>query len=163
MGPTPKRATEVLRTDQARILSSLHALAERVEKLHEESMLDQLALAREVVNFVNIQVAPHARAAEYSLYPAADWASGESSRLTEAVRFERQLITRRCQALEKGISAGAPAGRLMHLCYAVLALISAHFQVTEEVLLPYLDKAFDSSKFEKEVMTPLRMERGAKR
>jgi hypothetical protein len=41
--------------------------------------------------------------------------------------------------------------------------VAAHFQVTEQVLLPYLDKAFDAARFEKEVLTPLRVERAAKR
>ena len=160
---TPKRSTDALRAEHARILERLEALGVRIEKLHESATLDQLALAREVLDFVKKQVAPHARAEEYTLYPAADWAAGEGSHLTEAVRFEHQLVQRRCEALEKEISGGAPAGRLMHLCYGILGLIAAHFQVTEQVILPYLDKAFDSARFEKEVLTPLRVERSAKR
>jgi hypothetical protein len=160
--PAP-RPTDGLRADHAKILGMLHALGERIEKLHESATLDQLALAREVIEFVNRQVVPHARAEEYTLYPAADWAAGEGSRLTETARFEHQLVTRRCQALEKAISGGAPSGKLMHLCYGILGLVAAHFQVTEEVLLPYLDKAFDAARFEKEVLTPLRVERSAKR
>jgi len=70
---------------------------------------------------------------------------------------------RRCQALEKAVSAGAPGGKLMHLCYGILGLIAAHFQATEEVILPYLDRAFDAARFDKEVLTPLRVERSAKR
>ncbi len=158
-----KRPTESLRAEHARILASLQALGERIEKLHESATLDQLALAREVLDFVARQVAPHARAEEYTLYPAVDWAAGEGSRLTETARFEHQLVTRRCQALEKAVSAGAPGGKLMHLCYGILGLVAAHFQVTDEVLLPYLDKAFDTARFEKEVLTPLRVERSAKR
>ena len=96
-------------------------------------------------------------------YAAVDWAAGEGSRITEVSRFEYQLVLRRCEALDKAIQAGSPAGRLMHLCYAILGLIAAHFVTTEEVLLPYLDKAFDQARFEKEVLTPLRVERGAKR
>lgn len=145
------------------MLVTLQGLGERIEKMHEAATLDQLALAREVLAFVSRQVAPHARAEEYTLYPAADWAAGEGSRLTEPVRHEHQIVARRCLALEKAISAGAPAGRLMHLCYAVLGLIAAHFEVTETVVLPYLDKAFDAARFEKEVLTPLRVERSAKR
>jgi len=161
--PPDKRPTDALRAEHARILASLHALAERLEKLHESATLEQLALAREVLDFVKRQIAPHDRAEEYTLYPAADWAAGEGSRMTELARFEHQLVARRCQALEKAVSAGAPAGRLMHLCYGILGLVAAHFAVTEEVLLPYLDKAFDAARFEKEVLTPLRVERSAKR
>ena len=47
----------------------------------------------------------------------------------------------------------------MHLCYAILGLVAAHFVSTEEVLLPYLDKAFDQTRFEKEVLSPLRVRR----
>jgi hypothetical protein len=83
--------------------------------------------------------------------------------VTEVPRFEHQLVARRCQALEKAISAGASSGKLMHLCYGILGLVAAHFQVTEEVLLPYLDKAFDAARFEKEVLTPLRVERSTRR
>jgi hemerythrin-like domain-containing protein len=168
--PEPKKQaanvpkpTASLRTEHAAIITRLSGLAERIEKLHESATLDQLSLAREVIDFVNKDIAPHARAEEYTLYPAADWAAGEGSKLTETVRFEHQLVARRCQALEKEISAGAPAGRLMHHCYAILGLVAAHFQVTENVLLPYLDKAFDAARFEKEVLTPLRVERSAKR
>ena len=163
MAPPDRKPTDALRQDHVRLLTQLHALGERVEHLHEQGTLEQLAIAREVLEFVAKQVAPHARAEEYTLYPAADWAAGEGSHLTDIARFEHQLVTRRCQALEKAVSSGAPAGKLMHLSYGVLALIAAHFQATEEVLLPYLDKAFDGVRFEKEVLTPLRVERSAKR
>jgi hypothetical protein len=145
------------------MLVTLQGLGERIERMHELATLDQLALARDVLAFVSRQVAPHFRAEEYTLYPAADWAAGEGSRLTEPARHEHQIVTRRSQALEKAISAGAPAGRLMHLCYAILGLIAAHFGVTEAVVLPYLDKAFDAAKFEREVLNPLRVERSVKR
>ena len=163
MGAPDKKPTDPLRQDHVRILTQVHALGERIEKLHEMATLEQLAVAREVLEFVSKHVAPHARAEEYTLYPAADWASGEGSRLTEVPRFEHQLLARRCQALEKAVSAGSPAGRLMHLSYSILALVGAHFQGTEEVILPYLDKAFDGPRFEKEVLTPLRVERTTKR
>ena len=158
-----KRPTDGLRAEHVKILERLHALGLRLEKLHESATLEQLALAREVLDFVKKQIAPHARAEEYTLYPAADWAAGEGSHLTEAVRFEHQLVQRRCEGLEKEIQAGAPAGRLMHLSYGILGLIAAHFNVTDNVILPYLDKAFDTARFEKEVLTPLRVERSAKR
>jgi hemerythrin HHE cation binding domain-containing protein len=159
-GPKP---TAPLRTEHASIMTRLTGLAERIETLHELGTLDQMSLAREVLEFVSKNVAPHARAEEYTLYPAADWAAGEGSKLTETARFEHQLVAKRCQALEKEISAGAAAGRLMHHCYGILGLVAAHFQVTEHVLLPYLDKAFDAARFEKEVLTPLRVERNTKR
>lgn len=163
MGAPDKKPTDALRQDHVRILTQTHGLGERIERLHEMGTLEQLAVAREVLEFVSKNVAPHARAEEYTLYPAADWAAGEGSRLTEVPRFEHQLIARRCQALEKAVSAGSPAGRLMHLCYGILGLVAAHFQGTEEVILPYLDKAFDGPRFEKEVLTPLRVERTTKR
>ena len=161
--PTPPLSTSALRAEHEKMLASVHAIAERVEKLGEQTTPLQMAQAREVLDFVRKQVAPHARAEEYTLYPAADWAAGEGSRVTEVPRFEHQLVSRRCEALDKAIQEGAPGGRLMHLCYSILGLIAAHFVTTEEVLLPYLDKAFDAARFEKEVMTPLRVERGAKR
>lgn len=145
------------------MVASVKAIAERVETLHEQTTPQQMLMAREVLEFVRKQIAPHARAEEYTLYPAADWAAGEGSKVTEVPRFEHQLIVRRCEALDKAIQTGVPAGKLMHLCYSILGLIAAHFATTEEVLLPYLDKAFDAARFEKEVLTPLRVERGAKR
>jgi hypothetical protein len=163
MTATAKRSTDPLRAEHARLMSTLHALGERIERLAESGTLDQLSLAREVIDFVHRQVAPHARAEEYTLYPAADWAAGEGSRVTEVPRFEHGLIARRCQALEKAVSAGAPAGKLMHLCYGILGLTAAHFQATDEIILPYLDRAFDGARFEREVLNPLRVERSAKR
>jgi hemerythrin-like domain-containing protein len=163
MSAPAKRPTDSLRAEHVRLLNTLHALGQRIEKLYESGTMDQLALAREVIDFVQRQVIPHARAEEYTLYPAADWAGGEGSRMTEVPRYEHGLIVRRCQALEKAISAGSPAGKLMHLCYGTLGLIASHFQATEEVILPYLDRAFDAARFEKEVLTPLRVERSAKR
>lgn len=145
------------------MLGALQAIGARVERLHELPTVEQMYLAREVLEFVRRQIAPHARAEEYTLYPAADWAAGENSKLTETVRCEHNLLTARCQALEQAIAQGAAPGRLMHLSYAVLSLIGAHFKVTEDVILPYLDKAFDVARFEKEVLTPLRVERSAKR
>lgn len=157
------RPTAPLRAEHATMMARVQALAERIETLHEQKTLDQLSTAREVVEFIRRQVAPHAHAEEYTLYPAADWAAGEGSRLTEPVRFEHVLVSRRCEALEKAIAAGAAPGKLMHLCYGILGLVAAHFVVTEEVVLPYLDKAFDAARFEKEVLTPLRETRKTKR
>lgn len=157
------RPTAALRAEHAAIMARVQALAERIETLHEQTTLDQLSTAREVVEFVRRNIAPHAHAEEYTLYPAADWAAGEGSRLTEPVRFEHVLVSRRCDALEKAIGAGAAPGKLMHLCYGILGLVAAHFVVTEEVILPYLDKAFDTARFEKEVLNPLRETRKTKR
>ncbi len=157
--PTPPRSTTSLRAEHEKMLTSLHAIGERVEKLGEQPLPQQMGLAREVLEFVRKQVMPHAKAEEFTLYPAVDWAAGEGSRVTEIPRFEHKLVARRCEALDKAIQEGAPAGRLMHLCYAILGLIAAHFVSTEEVLLPYLDKAFDQARFEKEVLSPLRVRR----
>ena len=157
------RPTAPLRAEHATMMARVQALAERIETLHEQKTLDQLSTAREVVEFIRRQVAPHAHAEEYTLYPAADWAAGEGSKLTVPVRFEHVLVSRRCEALEKAIAAGAAPGKLMHLCYGILGLVAAHFVVTEEVVLPYLDKAFDAARFEKEVLTPLRETRKTKR
>ena len=157
------RPTASLRAEHATLMARIQALAERIETLHEQTTLDQLSTAREVVDFVRRQIAPHAHAEEYTLYPAADWAAGEGSKLTEPVRFEHVLVARRCDALEKAIGAGAAPGKLMHLCYGILGLLAAHFVVTEEVILPYLDKAFDAPRFEREVLTPLRETRKTKR
>jgi hypothetical protein len=161
--PTPPRSTQALRAEHQKLLTSLHAIAERVESLGEQPLTQQMSLAREVLEFVRKQVVPHARAEEYTLYPAADWAAGEGSRITEVPRFEHQLVNRRCEALDRAIQTGSAPGRLMHLCYSILGLVAAHFVTTEEVILPYLDKAFDAARFEKEVLSPLRVERGAKR
>jgi|GEM_PF-3413569 len=161
--PTPPRSTQSLRAEQQKILASLHAIAERVESLGEQPTTQQMSLAREVLDFVRNQVVPHFRAEEYTLYPATDWGAGEGSRITEVPRFEHQLVNRRCEALDKAIQTGSSPGRLMHLCYSILGLVAAHFVTTEEVLFPYLDKAFDAARFEKEVLNPLRVERGAKR
>lgn len=161
--PTPPRSTQPLRAEHEKLLASLHAIAQRVETLGEQTTPQQMGLAREVLDFVRKQVVPHARAEEYTLYPAADWAAGEGARITEVPRFEHQLINRRCEALDKAIQAGSAPGRLMHLCYSILGLIAAHFVTTEEVILPYLDKAFDAARFEKEVLNPLRVEKAAKR
>ena len=160
--PSPP-STGPLRAEHEKIIASVQAIAERIETLHEQTTPQQMLMAREVLEFVRKQIAPHARAEEYTLYPAADWAAGEGSKVTELARFEHQLVVRNCEALDKAIMAGVPAGKLMHLCYSILGLIAAHFATTEEVLLPYLDKAFDATRFEKEVLTPLRVERGTKR
>jgi len=60
--PSPTRPTDSLRAEHARLLTTLQGLGERIEKMHEEATLDQLALAREVLAFVSRNVAPHARA-----------------------------------------------------------------------------------------------------
>ena len=166
MSPAPSAKplpTAALRAEHGKLLATIHALGERLEKLHEQTTLDQMTLARDVVDFVKRQIVPHARAEEYSLYPATDWAAGEGSKVTEIPRFEHQLVQRRLEALEKAISGGAPPGKLMHISYGILGLVAAHFTTTDEVLLPYLDKAFDTERFEREVLSPLRAERAAKR
>jgi hypothetical protein len=162
--PTGKaRATAALHDEHGKLLATIHALGERLETLHEHPTLEQLSLAREIVEFVKRQFIAHARAEEYSLYPAADWAAGEGAKLTEIARFEHQLVVRRLEALEKAISKGAAPGKLMNLSYGLLGLMAAHFTATDEVVLPYLDKAFDAERFEREVLVPLRAERATKR
>lgn len=159
----PAGATAALREEHKKLLEALNAIGSRIETLHELPTVEQMFLAREVLDFVRKRIAPLAHAEEYTLYPAADWAAGENSKLTEAVRYEQQLVEARCKALEEAIAKGVAPGRLMHISYGILGLVAAHFKVTEEVLLPYLDKAFDAARFEKEVMNPLRMERSRKR
>lgn len=162
--PTGKVSpTAPLREEHGKFLATTLALGERLEKLHEQTTLEQMSLARDVVDFVKRLIVPHLRAEEYSLYPAADWAAGEGAKLTELARFEHKLVSARLETLEKAISKGAPPGKLMHLSYGMLGLIGAHFTTTDEVVLPYLDKAFDAARFEKEVLSPLRAERAAKR
>ena len=156
---TPQKSTASLRTEHEQLLTQIHAIGERVEKLGEQPLPQQMGLAREVLEFVRKKIAPHARAEEVTLYPAVDWAAGEGSHITEIPRFEHKLIARRCDALDKAIQEGASSGRLMHLSYAILGLAAAHFVSTEEVLLPYLDKAFDPARFENEVLSPLRVRR----
>ena len=162
-GQPPQPSTAALRAEHEKLLASVQGMAERVETLHEQTTPQQMVLAREVLDLMRKHVAPHARAEEYTLYPAADWAAGEGSHVSEVPRFEHKLLERRCDALDKAIQAAAPAGKLMHLCYGILGLVMAHFAATEEVLLPYLDKAFDAARFEKEVLSPLRETRSAKR
>ncbi len=166
MAPTepPKSvATAALRAELGKFLSTIHAMGERLEKLHEQATLEQLSWARDVVDFVKRQIVPHLSAEEYSLYPAADWAAGEGSKLTETARHEHQIVARRLDALEKAISKGVASGALMHHSYALLGIIAAHIRTTDEAVLPYLDQAFDAERFEREVMTPLRADRAAKR
>jgi hypothetical protein len=67
-------------------------MGERLETLHEHATLEQLALARDVVDLVKRQLVPHLAAEEYSLYPAADWAAGEGSKLTETARHEHVIV-----------------------------------------------------------------------
>src|SRR5574342_303547 len=97
-GQTGPRSTASLRAEHEKIIASLRAIAGRIETLHEQTTPQQMIMAREVLEFVRKQIAPHARAEEYTLYPAADWAAGEGSKLTEAVRYEHQLVTARCKA-----------------------------------------------------------------
>jgi len=160
--PAPP-STAALRAEHTKLLASVVAMAERVETLHEQTTPLQMMMAREVLDLVQKHIAPHARAEEYTLYPAADWAAGEGSKISEVSRFEHRIIASRCEDLDRAIKSGAQAGQLMHHCYGILGLIMAHFRATEEVLLPYLDKAFDQARFEKEVLSPLRVERSAKR
>jgi hypothetical protein len=160
--PAPP-STASLRAEHTKLLASVLAMAQRVETLHEQTTPLQMMMAREVLDLVQKHIAPHAHAEEYTLYPAVDWAAGEGSKVSEISRFEHRIVAQRCEELDKAIQSGATAGRLMHLCYGILGLIMAHFQATEEILLPYLDKAFDQARFEKEVLTPLRVERSAKR
>ena len=161
--PAKGAATAPLRAELGKYLSTVHGLGERLEKLHEQATLEQMTWARDVVDFVKRQIVPHMAAEEYSLYPAADWAAGEGSRLSETARHEHQLVSSGLEGLEKAISKGVPPGSLMHHCYALLGLIAAHIRTTEAVVLPYLDKAFDVERFEREVLTPLRADRAAKR
>ncbi|HSQ60750.1 MAG TPA: hemerythrin domain-containing protein [Acidobacteriota bacterium] len=156
-------ATAAFRAELNKFRSQIHAMGERLEKLHEQQTLEQLTWAREVVDLVKRQMVPHFRAEEYSLYPAADWAAGEGSKLTETARHEHVIVARRLEALEKAIAQGAASGRLMHVSYGLLGFVAGHLTATEEVVLPYLDKAFDAERFEREVLTPLRADRAAKR
>ena len=57
--------TAPLREEHGKILAAVHALGERLEKLHEQTTLEQMSLARDVVDFVKRQIVPHARAEEY--------------------------------------------------------------------------------------------------
>ena len=60
MGQPSQQSTGALRAEHEKILASVRAHAERVEKLHEQPTPQQMAIARELLEYVRKQVAPHA-------------------------------------------------------------------------------------------------------
>ena len=134
------------------MMARVQALAERIETLHGEDARSALDGSRG--GRVHPPAGRPARPRRGIHLPRRRLGRRGRIKLTEPVRFEHVLVSRRCEALEKAIAAGAAPGKLMHLCYGILGLVAAHFVVTEEVVLPYLDKAFDAARFEK-VLTPL--------
>ena len=88
-------STAALRAEHTKLLASVLAMAQRVETLHEQTTPLQMMMAREVLDLVRKQITPHAHAEEYTLYPAADWAAGEGSKISEVSRFEHRIVARR--------------------------------------------------------------------
>ena len=93
---------------------------------------------RELVEWCNRELVPHALAEEKALYPAAH-AKAESRLLVDGMLDEHRVIT----GLVGEISAGPDLARAAAAGYALMVMFAAHLTKENELILPLLAAAPD--------------------
>jgi uncharacterized protein (DUF2249 family) len=93
---------------------------------------------RELVEWCNRELVPHALAEEKALYPAAH-AKAESRLLVDGMLDEHRVIT----GLVGEISAAADLARAAAAGYALVVMFAAHLTKENELILPLLAAAPD--------------------
>jgi hemerythrin-like domain-containing protein len=112
----------------------------------------EITMGRAVL-FLDEEIRPHAAWEEVKLYPLLDSMVGGGERFTASLRREHAIIDRWIEELAVNAGSTAPdAVWFARSADRLFGLIEAHFEEEEEVLLPILERRFETAdEFERAV------------
>jgi hemerythrin-like domain-containing protein len=144
--PESKKVTQSLR--------DAHAVLRKELELHKAGVGGLRAATEEVakvtmdraVVFLDEEIRPHANWEEVKLYPLLDSIVGGREPFTATMRSEHAIIDRWIEEL--AVHAASPAPDVVWLARSadrLFGLIEAHWEEEEEVLLPILERTYETA------------------
>ena len=135
--------TAGFRAQHAEVKEHLRHLDGMVGTLDGAAADEQRRTMSFVVRFLNEHILSHAAWEEEKLYPLVDARAGRSGEpFTATMRYEHGIIGRAIDRLEALAAADAlDAKAFGRAADGTIAIIRAHFEKEEEVLLPLLDRS----------------------
>lgn len=138
-----------------------HAALRKQLVLHEAAIGDLHGASRETaevtmdraVLFLDEEIRPHATWEELKLYPLLDAMVGGREPFTASMRREHAIIDRWIEDLAVNAASAAPdVVSFARSADRLLGLIEAHFEEEEAVLLPILERRYETAEdFERAV------------
>jgi len=135
-------------------LGHIQHMIEMVEGLMGEEAREPM---QRVVDAYESHIASHAQWEEENLYPVVDRLAGAGDyTFTASMVHEHRIVGRWIDELRAIQTSAQPDGAVfVQKASMLLGLISAHFEVEEEVLLPVLDSQMSQEEFEHEVLSKM--------
>lgn len=150
--PADPRATAAYRLHHREVRAQLVHLDRLVARLPAQEERRRRDTMREVVARLEADLRPHVKEEEAALYPAVDDRAGGAEPFTSTMRREHRIIDRWIADLDREASRDRPNPQAFaRLANRLLGLVEAHFELEEEVLLPFLDRTMTARQFQEEV------------
>lgn len=149
------RATDGFRAMHKELRGHLTHISALVSKLPRLTPEEQLATMKEIVSIFSTNIHSHAKMEDQALYPVVDKAAGSTDAypVTATMRYEHRIVGRWISELRNHANQPTPdVVAFSRRADNLLGLISAHFEVEEDILLPVLDATMTAAQFKKEVL-----------
>lgn len=143
--PSNTKVTQGFLDGHAALRKELELHKASVEGLRGASQeAAEVAMDRAVL-FLDEEIRPHATWEEVKLYPLLDSMVGGREPFTATMRREHAIIDRWIEELAVNAASTTPdAAGFARSADRLFGLIDAHFEEEEEVLLPILERAYET-------------------
>jgi hemerythrin-like domain-containing protein len=115
---------------------------------------------RQIIDYFEGYLLPHATVEDHVLYAVADRKVGGPRSFTGVLRYEHRVIARWVADLSVLVRMSAPgpadARMFARRTDALLGLVRGHFESEEEVVFGMLDAVMSAEEFERDVMAKTR-------
>ena len=151
--PETTKVTQGFLDGHAALRKQLELHKAGVGDLHGASQQAAEATMDRAVLFLDEEIRPHANWEELKLYPLLDSMVGGREPFTASLRREHAIIDRWIEDLAVGAASTAPdAVWFARSADRLFGLIEAHFEEEEGVLLPILERRYETAdEFERAV------------
>lgn len=152
-GDADPRPTAPFRQEHVEIQEHLGHIRDMVGSLATARPEARAGTMKNVVQFLERHIKPHAEWEERVLYPVVDrHARAEKPPFTASMRHEHKIVGRWIEELAQESKKPSPdAVAFARRADNLLGLIWAHFEEEEQVLLPILDQKMSREQFKKEI------------
>jgi hemerythrin-like domain-containing protein len=150
---TGQKATAEFRNTHKTELEHLGHVETWSGALAAQSPEEQKQTAAKIIDYFRNGLIKHAEWEETHLYPLIDkLTNSEKNPFTSTMRHEHKIVVRSIEALEKEAAKPQPDyADFARKTDMLLGLVRAHFELEDEVLLPYIDKSMTREQFEEAI------------
>jgi len=144
--PEAKKVTQGFLDGHAALRKELELHKAAIEGLRGASQQAAEGAMERAVLFLDAEIRPHATSEELKLYPLVDSMVGGREPFTATMRCEHAIIDRWIEELAVNAASTAPdVVRFARSADRLFGLIEAHFEEEEDVLLPIIERAFETA------------------